>query len=296
MSDAFALDKRQVRRAFGRAAASYDAAAALQNEVARRLDEKLDMMRLDPARVCDLGCGTGYGTRLLARRYPKASLVALDLALPMLAITRRQGAGGGWLDRLTRKSPACLCADLERLPLAEGCADLLWSNLALQWSNDPDATFAGMRHALREGGLLLFSTFGPDTLKELRQAFASLDGAPHVSRFPDMHDLGDALVRAGFADPVMEMEMLTVTYSDLRTLLGDLKAIGAHNATMGRRRGMMGKGEWARLQAAYEGFRRDGRLPATYEVVYGHAWKAAPPVRRPPSEAPVRFFGQGGRP
>jgi malonyl-CoA O-methyltransferase len=150
--------------------------------------------------------------------------------------------------------------------------DLAWSSLALQWLDEPGIAFKEMRRVLRPGGLLLFATLGPDTLKELRSAFAGLDGYGHVNRFIDMHDLGDALVHAGFANPVMEMEYITLTYADLKGLLRDLKGIGAQTVLEGRREGLMGRTEWQRLSDNYERFRRDGRLPATYEVIYGHAW------------------------
>jgi malonyl-CoA O-methyltransferase len=165
---------------------------------------------------------------------------------------------------------------------------MVWSNLALQWVNDPPRTFAEMRRVLMPGGLLMFSTFGPDTLKELRQTFGTLDGHAHVNRFLDMHDIGDALMRAGFAAPVMDMEKVTLTYDDLAGLMRDLKALGAHNANQGRGRGLLGKSAWQRLQQQYEALRRDGKLPATYEVVYGHAWKGE---KKPaPGEAQVVRF------
>ena len=165
-----------------------------------------------------------------------------------------------------------VCGDLEALPLQSGSVDMLWSSLALQWCNDLDATFSGMRRVLAPNGLLMFSTFGPDTLRELRHAFSQADGYSHVSRFQDMHDIGDALMRAGFADPVMDVEHFTLTYDTASGLMRDLKALGAHNATQGRRQGLAGKSAWKRMEAEYEKLRQDGKLPATYEVIYGHAW------------------------
>jgi malonyl-CoA O-methyltransferase len=265
--------KRTVRQAFERAAPTYDANALLQQEVARRLDERLDAIRLAPARVLDAGCGTGHALPLLRRRYPQAELVGLDIAQAMLAQARaRQPAPGLWGRLRGRRPLPLLCADLEALPLADDSLDMVWSNLALQWLDDPETVFRGLRRALRPDGLLIFSTFGPDTLKELRAAFAGLDGHGHVNRFIDMHDLGDALVHAGYANPVLEMEYLTLTYADLAGCLRDLKGIGAHTVLDSPRQGLMGKAEWRRLADNYEAFRRDGRLPATFEVVYGHAW------------------------
>jgi malonyl-CoA O-methyltransferase len=278
MDDAFHFDRAAVRRAFDRAAASYDAHAVLQREVGARLLERLDYMRVTPARVLDLGCGTGAALAGLRARYPDAGMVALDLAPAMLARARltqpRPGLVARALAHLApgRAGVAWVCGDMERLPFARDAFGLVWSNLALQWADDLAATLRGVHHVLRPGGLLTFSTFGPDTLRELRAAFAVVDDAPHVSRFTDLHDIGDMLVAAGFANPVMEMEMLTLTYPDLRALMLDLKGLGAHNAAAARRRGMMGRAQWARLVAAYETHRREGRLPASFEVIYGHAW------------------------
>ena len=262
------IDKASVRRSFDRAALRYDAAAVLQREIGGRLLERLDYCRLAPKTILDLGCGTGQAIGALMRRYPKARVIALDFAFGMLRLARRRGT---WLNR-----PRVVCADAEVLPLADGCVDLIVSNATLQWCNDLDRTFSDLLRVLRPGGLLMFSSFGPDTLKELRAAWAAADGQRpghvHVSPFADMHDVGDALVRARFADPVMDAEHLTLTYPGLRDLMRDLKGIGAHNAGRDRPRGLTGPRRLAALEAAYETHRRDGRLPATYEVVYGHAW------------------------
>lgn len=276
MPDPLALDKRLVRRSFERAAATYDAAAVLQDEVCRRMLARLDYIRADPAVLLDAGSGTGNAVTGLLRRYPKARVIALDLALGMV---RRALARRPWWRRITAPARlAGVCGDLERLPLATGSVQLVWSNLALQWLDEPRAALAEMRRVLAPGGLLLFSTFGPDTLKELRAAFAAVDGHTHVNRFMDMHDLGDRLVACGYADPVMDMEMVTLTYADVRALMRDLKAIGAHNMTLGRPQGLRGRALIERVAEGYEPFRRDGRLPATFEVVYGHAWNPAPRV------------------
>lgn len=281
----FRIDKHRVRLSFDRAAATYDGAAVLQREICDRMLERLDYMKLAPARMLDAGSGTGYGSRKLAQRFPDARLVALDIAPGMLREARNRQGGWKRLLPFLGGRESYVCGDIENLPLREESADLIWSNLALQWCNDPEAAFAGIRRVLRTDGLLMFSTFGPDTLKELRQAFG--DGHTHVNRFIDMHELGDALVRAGFAAPVMEMETLTLTYDDVFTLMRDLKAIGAHNATEGRPLGLAGKEAFRRMQRNYEQLRRDGRLPATYEVVYGHAWKGETPMRS--SAQVVRF-------
>jgi malonyl-CoA O-methyltransferase len=272
------VDKRLLRRSFERAAATYDQAAVLQREVAQRMFKRLDYVRLAPRRILDAGAGTGFGTRLLARRYPRAELVALDLAWAMLHTAR---AARPWWMRLPKVGTRVdyVCGDLERLPLAPSSVDLVWSNLTLQWCNAPQGVFREVYRVLAPGGLFMFSTFGPDTLKELRQAFAGIDGYTHVNRFLDMHDLGDMLVYAGFAGPVMDMEIVTRSAEDLRELLMELKALGAHNVTVGRNHGLMGRKRWQAMVAAYEALRRDGRLPATFEVVYGHAWVGEPKRR-----------------
>jgi malonyl-CoA O-methyltransferase len=288
------LDFAEVRRAFDHAAATYDAHAVLQREVCERLLERLDFMTLQPDRVLDVGSGTGYGLAHLRARYAAAELSALDIAPAMLAAARARLPQPGWAQRILQRltpyvlgtarardgipwghpSPLThlLCADMDRLPLAPNSMNLVWSSLALQWAHDLEATLKGFHQVLAPGGLLMFATFGPDTLKELRAAFTSIDDAPHVNRFIDLHDIGDMLIHAGFASPVMEMEMLTLTYADLKTLMRDLKGIGAHNAATTRRRGLLGKSAWAQLEQAYEAHRLEGRLPATFEVIYGHAW------------------------
>ena len=270
--------KRAIRRSFEAAAGRYDESAFLQQEVARRLDDHLEGMKIDPGLILDAGCGTGFGLSLLKARFPRARLLGLDLAHAMaLHATRRHAQAAGWRTWLSRLTPhasrlTTLCADMERLPLRKDSLDMVWSSLALQWVGEPDTAFREAHRVLKPEGLFLFATFGPDTLMELRAASADLDGHQHVNRFIDMHDLGDALVHAGFSNPVMEMERLTLTYEALPGLLRDLKAIGAHTVLENRRAGLMGKAEWRRLADNYERFRRDGRLPATYEVVYGHAW------------------------
>ena len=270
----FEIDKKQMRHAFSRAAADYDAAAVLQREVCSRMLERLDYVKLQPARILDVGSGTGWGARQLAQRYPAAQVIELDIAIGMLQNAR--GHSGWWQKLFGGAKQVQLCADVEALPLAANSVDMIWSNLAVQWCNDLPGAFAEMHRVLKTEGLLMFSTFGPDTLKELRQAFRGVDGHNHLNRFADMHDIGDMLMHSGFAEPVMDMELITLTYDDVRSVLQDLKTIGAHNATAGRGQGLMGKNAWARLLENYERLRDNGKLPATFEMVYGHAWKAQP--------------------
>ncbi|MGB5438407.1 MAG: malonyl-ACP O-methyltransferase BioC [Gammaproteobacteria bacterium] len=258
------IDKRLARRAFEKAAATYDEAAVLQNEIGDRLIERLDYVRLQPRRVLDLGAGTGVFTRALMKRYRRSNVVALDIARPMLERVRQRG---GWF-----RKPGCVCGDSESLPFADDSFDLIFSNLMLQWCTDLQATFADLRRVLSPGGLLMFTTFGPDTLMELRASWETVDGYSHVNSFIDLHDVGDSLVHTRWAEPVMDSEYITVTYPELRGLMQDLKQIGAHNVTSGRPRGLTGKHHLQQLVEAYEPFRKDGVLPASYEVVYGHAW------------------------
>jgi len=279
------LDRLEVRRAAERAAPSYDAAAALHREVGRRMAERLALVKLRPRTILDAGCGTGEALGELRTRYPQATLLGLDQAAAMLAAAKRRAGAprpppalARLLGARARPAPAPLLvrADAARLPLADGSVDLIWSNLMLQWIDEPAPAFAEFLRAMSVGGLLLFTTLGPDTLNELRSAFAGIDRWTHVSRFLDLHDVGDMLVAAGFADPVMDAERLTLTYKDSAVMLRELKAVGGHNATLGRPRGLMGRERWRRMLEALERCRRDGRLPATYEVIYGHAWKPEP--------------------
>jgi malonyl-CoA O-methyltransferase len=284
MSDELALDKRQLRRAFELAADTYDAAAVLQHEVCHRMLTRLDYIKARPRAILDAGSGTGNALTELLARYPQTPLVALDLALAMLQRGRTRLR---WWQGLPGLRPALypVCADVERLPLAAESIGLIWSNLALQWVNDLPRAFAEMSRALEPGGLLMFSTFGPDTLKELRRAYEGTDGRTHVNRFADMHDIGDMLVHAGYADPVMDMEPFTLTYDDVLALMRDLKSIGAHNVTHGRPGALSGKSMITSVRRNYEAFRVNGKLPATFEVVYGHAWK--PRRRMSPTGRPV---------
>lgn len=267
------LDKKQLRAAFERAADSYDQAAVLQREISNRMLARLEYIKYKPGVILDAGSGTGYGTQQLAKRYPGSQLIAVDIAWAMLSHARPNTAWWQRLLPLQQQRADYVCADIEQFPVKNESIGMIWSNLALQWCNDLDRTFAEMHRILRTDGLLMFSTFGPDTLKELRQSFAQVDTFSHVNRFVDMHDIGDLLVHNGFSTPVMDMEYITLTYDDVIGVMRDLKAIGAHNVLLGRQQGLMGKNKWQQAIAAYEKLRRDGKLPATFEVVYGHAWK-----------------------
>ena len=269
------VDRRQVRRNFARAAANYDNAAVLQREVGSRMLERLDYIRIEPQRVLDLGGGTGASLTALHERYPKAQLIGADLSETMLQAGRGQRSRLRWMLPFLRggKTPLVV-ADAAGLPFKSASTSMLWSNLLLHWLDDPLPAFREMHRVLEVGGLLMFSTFGPDTLRELRNSFG--DGYVHTQRFGDMHDFGDMLIECGFADPVMDMEVLTMTYASLDDLFRDLRQSGAACAMQARRHGLMGRSAWLKMREAYEKLAREGRLPATFEVIYGHAWKSQP--------------------
>jgi malonyl-CoA O-methyltransferase len=235
--------------------------------------ERLDYVRLSPARILDAGSGPSPQSRPLAKRFPGAQLIALDVSLEML----RAVDPPGFLERLSgRKGAYRVCADMDRLPISSRSVSLAWSNMALHWSADPGTAIGELHRVLEVEGLLMFSTLGPDTLKELRSAFSGFSGPPHVHSFIDMHDIGDMLVAAGFAAPVMDTETITLTYASFAALASDLRSTGQACALAGRSRGLFGPRRWKAVRESLDKFMREGRLPATVEVVYGHAWKAAP--------------------
>ena len=279
VTDEYLLDSSAVRRAFDRASASFTDCAHVHAEIRARLLERLELVRLDPRVVVDLGAAHGAGAKALGARYRSARVVAIDLSPAML---ERAARNQGFIRRFAR-----IAADAQHLPLATGSVDLAFSNLMLQWCPDPDAVLRELRRVLRTGALLVFTTLGPDTLKELRHAWG-LDGHVHVHRFIDMHDLGDALLRAGFAEPVMETERLTVTYPNLAALERELQGSGSCNLAAGRRRGLSGKQLRQSARERYESLRRDQVLPVSLEVIYGHAWVGtAKPASTQPGEIHV---------
>lgn len=266
--DIAGIDRQAMRSAFEKAAPLYDAAAVLQLEVAKRLAERMDVMTMQPVSILDAGSGTGFVSQLMAKRFPKAKITALDLARNMLIQAREKRS----FKQRWNKQFHYVNAEVENLPFADASVELIISGLTLQWCQDLPKVFAEFRRVLAPGGLLLFSSFGPDTLKELRQSWAEVDDKAHVNEFADMHDVGDALMQSGFADPVMDMEMLTVTYKDVKTVMKDLKQIGAHNVMQGRSHNITGKNKLQKMIQSYEQFRVDDVLPVTHEIVYGHAW------------------------
>lgn len=261
----FALDRHAVARSFDRASASYDAAAALQTRVRDTLLARFDELDVKPAAVLDLGAGTGHATGALKRRFPQAAVVAADIAAGMLEQARQQSR---WRRRFER-----VRADAYALPFGNASFDVVFSSLMFQWCDDLDAAFAEVARVLRPGGLLIFSTFGPGTLAELRDAWAAADGRDdHVNRFADPHSLGSALLQAGLAEPVLDVDRIVVEYDDALSLMRELKAIGAHNVTRDRARGLTGRRRLEAMTREYEALRRNGMLPATYEVISAVGW------------------------
>jgi malonyl-CoA O-methyltransferase len=260
------VDAAAARRSFSRAAQSYAKAARLETEAGTRMLERLDYVKIAPQRILDAGSGPGRDARALAARYRGAQIVLVDFALPMLPRP-------GLLERWLGAPLLSVCGDFSRLPLAAQSVELVWCNMALHWASDPLAVFREFERVLAPEGLLMFSTLGPDTLKELR----AVAGAARVHAFIDMHDLGDMLVAAGLSAPVMDMELLTIEYGSGTRLLDDLRASGQTNARADRARGLSGGKFGARLRSGL-----GGALRTTYEVVYGHAW------RRPPTDAAVK--------
>jgi len=270
------LDKNAIRSSFDRAAFSYDHYAVLQREIESRLLERIEFQRYEPSMILDLGCGTGSASRALAIRFPRADVMAMDWAPAMLAQAGGakddadgSAAGSG---QQTHVGLRRICADMHSLPLAARSTDLVFSSLALQWSYDIPAVFREFRRIMKADAMLIFTCFGPDTLHELKQAWRAVDDLPHVNDYPDMHDIGDELLAAGFREPVMDTERLTMEYPDVMSLMRELKGLGAHNVASQRSQGLTGKARLAKMLQAYEPFRRGNRYPASYEVIYGTAF------------------------
>ena len=292
------IDLSLVRKLFSRTA-RVAGSGFLRREIAQRMHERLNLVKIAPRRVLDAGCGEGADLGLLQKDFPAAQVIGLDAAGAMTAAARQPASAlkalGGMLNRLlpAKAGVDLVCGDFGNLPLGPNSVDLVWSNLALHWHPQPDRVFTEWRRVLRVDGLLMFSNFGPDTFRELRAAFAELDAAPHALPFVDMHDFGDQLVEAGFSTPVMDMEVITVTYDTAAALLADVRSLGG-NPLATRRRSLVGRAAWARLLAALERQRRpDGKLALTFEVIYGHAFRPAPRITAA-GEAIVRFQPRKG--
>lgn len=280
----FSIDRRAVRQHYARQAGRSDAVDHVPRELASRMDERFDYMRITASRVLDLGCGTGADRQRLEKRFPGALVVGADFAIP--ALSRQRPGAPAVLSRLLGRprGAALACADAFALPFASGSFDVVWSNLLLNWCDDPLPALREVHRVLSVGGMVMFSTLGPDTLKELRDILPSTS----VHRFIDMHDVGDALVRAGFGDPVMDMQMLTVSYRDTATLFKDLREGGHSSADALRPRGLAGRSRWREALARLEGMKVDGALHLSLEAVFGHAWKL-PPRTDDQGRAIIRF-------
>lgn len=257
------LDQKQLHRACERAASGYDEADFICTATRERLFERLDLFTLQPQRILDLGCGTGSAATELRRRYPDAQVVSLDWSENMLREAHSH-------TRMT------VCADSHRIPLADESVDIVVSNMMLPGCADPEAIFKEARRVLRNPGVFLFSTLGPDTLKQVRRAWAQVDQLPHVHIFPDMHNVGDALAHAGFREPVMDVEMLTINYSALNRLITDLRAVAATNVAACRLRGLTTPRRWQQMAEALATKENSaGKLPISLEIVTGQAWAGA---------------------
>lgn len=271
------VDLMRVRQLFS-LPSRMSGSAFLRREVADRMHERLLMIRVDPKRVLDAGCGEGVDLALLQDRFPGAKMVALDASHAMLRQVENPG-----------KMMGSVCANFAELPFMPGSFDMLWSNLSLHWHPEPLSVFFAWKRALNNDGMLMFSCFGPETLIPLKAAFQQVDGYGHVLPFMEMHDLGDRMVEAGFASPVLDREVIHVTYECIKRLLSDVRALGG-NALRSRRRGLIGKAAWSNLLDYLENERdADGRVSMPFEIIYGHAFCSYPEQEKQ-AEAPLHFF------
>jgi len=260
------LETKDVSESFSKAAKNYESSAFLQKEVASRLLERLELMNIKPAHVLDAGCGTGYCSRALKKKYKKSNIIGVDIAPGMIEQAKLKN---GLFNKIDYQ-----CADINKLPFANNYFDLVFSNLTVQWVMEPKIAFLELNRVLKPGGILIFSSMGEDTLTELKQSWASVDSEIHVNHFFDMKQVGDQVFASNFENTVMDRDIITMTYKTMVGLMKDLKAIGANNLNSERSKGLMGKSKFNQLKTAYEKFRwQDGQLPATYDVIYGHAWK-----------------------
>ncbi len=255
--------KAAITKNFNRAAYTYNQAAIIHQEVGTRLLERLDLIKLEPNVILDLGSGTGFFAQKLTDKYPKAHIIKLDIAKSMLQFSNQNHFA----------QHVAVCSDGECLPFKSRSVDFVFSNCVFHWFSDLQRALAEIHRVLKPEGLLLFSTFGPDTLKELRECFSTIDCNTHVNTFIDMHHIGDMLLQTQFLDPVMDMEMITITYKKCLDLIRDLKKTGENYVIRQKRIGLNPKDTLDKLINAYEYYRTsESVLPATFEVIYGHAW------------------------
>ncbi|WP_058440135.1 malonyl-ACP O-methyltransferase BioC [Legionella brunensis] len=259
--------KLEICNTFNKHATEYEQAAKIQNEIGQRLFERLDYLKINPRYILDLGCGPGLFTLQLKKKYPDAEIIGLDIAKNMLIEAKKKQ---GWW----RNKWSLINGDMTSLPFATGTFDLIFANQTIHWTQPLSQVIRELNRVMNNQGCLMFSTLGPDTFKELKQAWLAADNYAHTNEFSDMHDVGDCLLKERFLDPVVDMELLTVHYDNLKKLLTNLKAQGVRNINQKRNEGLTGKHSWQIFEEAYQVLRtKGGKYPLTYEVVYGHAWK-----------------------
>jgi malonyl-CoA O-methyltransferase len=262
------LRLKDVRRRFDRAAVSFDESDFVHRTSFDGLIDRLKPVKTKPSRILDLGAATGTGSRQLAKNFRKSRVISLDLSSVMLRIAKKQKS---LLSKTTE-----LQGDATNIPLQTGSIDLVFANMLLPWISDLPACLTEISRVLKKGGVFAFATLGPESFAELHNAWAGDEEFDHVNPFPDMHDVGDALMKAGLIEPVLDMDYLTVTYRDNDSFYRDLSNSGARNSLSGRRKTLTGKSRFRRMEAALAGQMRDGHLPLNLELVYGHAWGVGP--------------------
>jgi malonyl-CoA O-methyltransferase len=262
------LNRNDVRRRFDSAAAQFDSVDFVHTTTRNGLLDRLAPMLIEPRTILDLGAATGTATRLLARRYRRARIIAIDLSRNMLEQTRKKQA---WFSRTS-----IVQADATALPLADHSVDFVFANLLLPWVGSPAATFSEVSRVLVKDGLFAFTTLGPDSLSEIRAAWRSLDSGAHVNQFPDMHNIGDAAVQAGLRDPVLDVDRLIVTYKDAGSLFRDLTAMGGRNSLSQRDRSLASAKRFEAMTAALDGLREKSLLTLELELLFGHCWGSGP--------------------
>ena len=267
-SQPLTLNFQHMQRRFDRAASSFDRVDFVHRETCAGLMGRLSPMVLDVKRILDLGGATGSASRLLSKHFKRSRVIALDASHEMLRVAEKKQS---WFSRVST-----LQCNAMAIPLREGCIDLAFSNLLLPWIDDLHGMFIEVGRVLRKGGLFLFSTLGPDSLSELREAWSSVDSDPHVNIFADMHDVGDGLARAGLRDPVLDTDFLNVSYRHTESLFRDLTLLGARNCLDGRSKTLTGKGHFRDMEDRLRSRFKDGILELRLELVYGHAWGGGP--------------------
>jgi malonyl-CoA O-methyltransferase len=273
----FGFTKPAVARSYNRVVNSYDQHNILQRTVGERLLERLDLVKINPNIIIDLGSGTGHCSRKLLKTYKNAKLIGLDLAWKMASFSNQQ--------RRFFSKDRYICADAEYIPLPDNSVDFVFSNLMLYWIVIPDRFMNEVARILKPGGLFMFTTFGPDTLDEMRQSWHDIESSVHVNRFMDMHDVGDSMQQSGFEGIVMDNEHITMTYDSITDLHQDLRAQGETNINIGRRRFLTGKKRWnAYIDNYPKSNKTQNNISAQWEVVYGHGWlneKSHPQLKSP---------------